>query len=82
MDAKTAEISYYVRARVLDAKRAVEVAKEMFGEIAVLSRKGQPEDEIAFLTPELEERALDDTLAKFQSIADATLLGLIRRLNY
>ena len=82
VDAKTAVLSYYVRAKVLDTKRATEIAEKMFGEITVLSRKGQPEDEIAFLTPETVERTLDDTLAKFQSIADAKLLGLIRRLDY
>ena len=82
VDAKTAVVSYYVRAKVLDAKRALEVAQNMFGDITILSRKGQPEDEIFFLTPEDVERTLDDTLAKFQSIADATILGLIRRLDY
>lgn len=82
VDAKTAVISYYVRARVLDAAAAFETAKTMFGEITVLTRENQPEDEIAFLTGQAQERSLDDGLAKFQSIADAKILSLIRRLDY
>lgn len=82
VDAKTAVISYYVRARVLDAAAAFETAKTMFGEITVLARENQPGDEIAFLTRQAQERSLDDGLAKFQSIADAKILGLIRRLDY
>lgn len=82
VDAKTAVISYYVRARVLDAAAAFETAKTMFGEITVLARENQPGDEIAFLTGQAQERSLDDGLAKFQSIADAKILGLIRRLDY
>ncbi len=42
--------------QVLDAKACGGGGKKMFGEITILSRKGQPEDEIAFLTPEDVER--------------------------
>lgn len=82
VDAKTAVIIYYVRAKVLSAEKALKTAKAMFGDITVLSRKGQSEDEIAFMTEQATERSLDDILAKFQSIADAKVLGLIRRLEY
>lgn len=82
VDAKTAVITYYVRAKVLSAEKALKTAKAMFGDITVLSRKGQLEDEIAFMTEQATERSLDDILAKFQSIADAKVLGLIRRLEY
>lgn len=52
----------------------------LFGEVAYLSRKGAPADELAFTTTAISEKECDEKLAELQK--KATLLGRIRILNY
>ncbi len=52
----------------------------LFGEVAYLSRKGAPADELAFTTTAISEKECGEKLAELQK--KATLLGRIRILNY
>ena len=52
----------------------------LFGEVAYLSRKGAPADELAFTTVAISEKECAEKLAELQK--KATLLGRIRILNY
>lgn len=52
----------------------------LFGEVAYLSRKGAPADELAFTTTAISEKECEEKLAELQK--KATLLGRIRILNY
>ncbi len=52
----------------------------LFGEVAYLSRKGAPADELAFTTSSISEKECEEKLAELQK--KATLLGRIRILNY
>ncbi|MBQ8931426.1 MAG: homoserine dehydrogenase, partial [Ruminiclostridium sp.] len=52
----------------------------LFGEVAYLSRKGAPADELAFTTTAISEKECEEKLIELQK--KATLLGRIRILNY
>ena len=54
-------------------------AKELFGDIKVLSRENAPEDEFAFVTPEDKEGTLRAKLGEMENI---NVLSTIRVVNY
>mgnify|MGYP000525686304 CR=1 FL=1 len=63
--------------RIFDRK---EFVKALFGDVTYLSRKNQPENELAFVTGVMTEKATTDAIAKVSDSAD--LLGRIRVLDY
>ena len=55
-------------------------SKSLFGEVTYLSRKNQPENELAFITDVMTEK---DTVSAMDKVADgAEILGRIRVLDY
>ena len=70
----------YIRlsSRNVDVTKAV--IKALFGEVTYLSRKNQPENELAFITDVMAEK---DTASALEKVADnAEVLGRIRVLDY
>lgn len=78
VDIGEVETALYVRATGCKCC-ALKKAKELFGEIKVLSRENAPEDEFAFVTPVDRENALREKLAE---IEDINVLSTIRVVNY
>ena len=78
IDISETETSLYVRASGCK-ESSLEKAKEIFGDITVLSRDNAPEDEFAFVTPEGKEGALREKLEKLDG---TELLSVIRTVNY
>ena len=78
IDISETETSLYVRASGCK-DGSLEKAKEIFGDITVLSRDNAPEDEFAFVTPEGKEGALREKLEKLDG---TELLSVIRTVNY
>ena len=78
IDIGETETALYVRASGCKDS-SLEKAKEIFGDITVLSRDNAPENEFAFVTPEGKEGALREKLEKLDG---AELLSVIRTVNY
>lgn len=57
------ETALYVKSETDNKKETLEKLEAAFGKITVLSRKGQPENEIAFVTPVMAEGKLRDILS-------------------
>ena len=56
------------------------VIKALFGDVTYLTRKNQPENELAFISGVMSEK---DTLSAIEKVSDgAELLGRIRVLDY
>lgn len=68
----------YVRARGCKTC-IIEKAKELFGEITLLSRSNEPEDELAFVIGEEKEEQI---MQKLASIEKAEIISTIRVVNY
>ena len=58
--------------RVQGADKA-EIAK-LFGDVEYITREGQPENELAFITPTLVEKDIDEKIASM----GGSILGKIR----
>lgn len=72
VDYKTAiEMPFYVRAKM----RENEVIN-LFSDVKFLSRKGQPSDEVAFITDSMTEKMLSEKLSR------ANVLNIIKVTNY
>ena len=78
VDCNEVETALYVRATGCK-KCALGKAKELFGDIKVLSRENAPEDEFAFVTPEDKEGTLRAKLGEMENI---NVLSTIRVVNY
>lgn len=72
------ETALYVRAKTDDAEKTKAYLSKTFGEVTYLSRQGQPENEIAFVTPTAKEGELRKAL----EVADLSILGTIRIAAY
>ena len=70
----------YIRLASKNVKVTKAVVKALFGDVTYLSRKNQPENELAFVTGVMTEKATTDAIAKVSDSAD--LLGRIRVLDY
>lgn len=68
----------YVRARGCKTC-IIEKAKELFGEITLLSRSNEPEDELAFVIGEEKEEQI---MQKLASLEKAEIISTIRVVNY
>ena len=70
----------YIRLSSKNVEVTKAVIKALFGEVTYLSRKNQPENELAFTTGVMTEK---DTLNAIKKVSDgAELLGRIRVLDY
>ena len=78
VDCNEVETALYVRATGCK-ECALGKAKELFGDIKVLSRENAPEDEFAFVTPEDKEGTLRAKLGEMENI---NVLSTIRVVNY
>lgn len=72
-DYKDDVLPFYVRAKGVSADKA----REIFGDVEMLSRKDQPADENAFITLPIKERDFDKKLADI----GGEILGAIRVLD-
>ena len=70
----------YIRLSSKNVEVTKAVVKALFGDVTYLSRKNQPENELAFVTGTMSEKATTDAIAKVSDSAD--LLGRIRVLDY
>ena len=70
---KEDSVSMYVRVQGAD-KADIE---KLFGDVEYITREGQPENELAFITPVLVEKDIDEKLASISG----TVLGKIRVLD-
>lgn len=59
---KKAEVSMYVRIKADDAEALKASISEMFGKLMYIERAGRPENEIAFITPNMVEEDIDTNL--------------------
>lgn len=71
------ETSLYVRCTVEDKAEACKRLKEIFGNVVFLWRSNQPENEVAFVTPVMEEKKLRKVL----STTGVTVITTIRVLD-
>lgn len=60
---KKAEVSMYVRVKADDAQELKASISNMFGKVMYIERKGRPDNEIAFITPNMVEEDIDANLA-------------------
>ena len=59
---KKAEVSMYVRIKADNAEELKASISEMFGKLMYIERDGRPDDELAFITPNMVEEDIDANL--------------------
>ena len=73
-DHKEDTVKMYVRVKADKCRECVKLeAEKLFGEILVLGRNGEPQDEIAFITPYATEKTLLSQLEKLPGTIISTL---------
>lgn len=73
-DHKEDTVKLYVRIKADECRECVKLeAEKQFGEILVLGRNGEPQDEIAFITPYATEKTLLSQLEKLPGTIISTL---------
>lgn len=73
-DHKEDTVKMYVRIKADECRECVKAeAEKLFGEILVLGRNGEPQDEIAFITPYATEKTLLSQLEKLPGTIISTL---------
>lgn len=71
-------VRFYVRVKADKCRDCLKAkAEELFGEIQLLGRNGEAEDELAFITPFASEKSLLAQLSKL----NGTVLGILRLLD-
>ena len=77
-DHKEDTVRLYVRVKADKCRDCLKAkAEELFGEIQILGRNGEPQDEMAFITPFASEKSLNALLSKL----NGTVLRTIRLLD-
>lgn len=71
----------YIRCGAQNAKAALAQANALFGKVNTLARKNQPENELAFVTPVLTEKAIAEGIKKLEA-SGVSVLAQIRILDY
>ncbi len=71
----------YIRALFPDVKAASPLIAKVFGGVSALARKNQPENELAFVTSDLTEKAIAEGINQLKA-AGVTVLAEIRVLDY
>lgn len=79
VDYKTAENPLYIRAEVTDREKALDEVRAKIGNVKVLSFDGCKDNELAFVTESMEEKALTE---KLNEIASISIKSLIRVTDY
>lgn len=79
LDYKQQSGSFYLRMQ--GGAGCVQKAEEIFGEIKLLHRPGQPNDEFAFVTPCMTETAMDEKSSRLQQTG-CRQLAMLRVLDY
>lgn len=69
VDYRSGRCAMFLRLHCRDAQAAAVQAAALFGDIRLLSIDGAPEEELAFVTPEMEEQEFDSTLAAMENVA-------------
>lgn len=77
-DYKTDPLQFYIRASLLD--HAQTAVSDVMGGVTFLSRPGQPEDEIAFVTGQMTEKELESKLEVLGNLIKVQ--SMIRVLDY
>lgn len=77
-DYKTDPLQFYIRASLLD--HAQTTVSDVMGGVTFLSRPGQPEDEIAFVTGQMTEKELESKLEVLGNLIKVQ--SMIRVLDY
>ncbi len=73
-DYREATVKMCVRVKANECRESVKAeAEKLFGEILVLGRNGEPQDEIAFITPYATEKSLLSQLEKLPGTVISTL---------
>ncbi len=72
------EAALYVRAKAEDVAAARAEIEKLFGKTSYLERKGSDEGEIAFVTPVMTERMLENQLARLP----LSIINTIRKVDY
>lgn len=77
---KLAKTSMYIRITSDTMKRTKEKIKELFGEVKYLFKKTVSENEVAFTTPVMVEKDIDDCISALE-LDGANVIGKIRILD-
>ena len=72
---------FYVRLRVPNVTAAKKAITHLFGEVSYLSRREQPENELAFTSGMLSEGELENKLSALV-LQDVDVLGRIHIVDY
>lgn len=67
---KTMECSMYVRIKAAEAESMKPEISEKFGRVLYLERNGRPDDELAFITPNMRELEIDAVLTEIGKHAE------------
>lgn len=67
-DYRSGRCAMFLRLHCCDVQAAAEQAAALFGDIRMLSAAGAPEEELAFVTPEMEEQEFDSRLAAMDNV--------------
>jgi len=80
-DYKLIPAVYFVRVKAHDKQAAIKAASSLFGKVRELVLSDMPQNEAAFITPELLEGELIRALAAFEAL-DFEILSRIRVFDY
>lgn len=81
VDYKTLETAFYVRIRGDFSNILQEAAIELFGNVDFVTRKNQPEGEVAFITPIINEEKAEKCFTELV-LRDIAVLNRIRLVQY
>ncbi len=79
LDYRQQKGAFYLRMEGVE--EGVQRARELFGEIRLLHRQGQPENEFAFVTPVLSESAMEEKSAELEK-SGCRRIAMLRVLDY
>ena len=79
LDYKQQPGAFYLR--MLGGAAGIQKARELFGEIRLLRRPGQPEEEFAFVTPLFTEAVMEDKVSELEG-SGCRKLAMLRVLDY
>ena len=81
VDHMQTSVAFYIRCVAADGAFAEKLAEQCFGKVQMLSRPDMPREEIAFVTPELSEQKVYDSI-QYLKENNVDVLSAIRVLDY
>ncbi|HIT53386.1 MAG TPA: homoserine dehydrogenase [Candidatus Fimivicinus intestinavium] len=75
-DYRDMRTALYIRAQAAQPQEALQAAQAAFGNVTVLSLSSAPQDEIAFITPEDTERALQARLSALPQLEPQSVIRI------